>query len=100
MQREISNKIQLSEILNPLNDVSAVSSIDNTSNFRCVFEKVDRLGDLWDRGQADTSLIRYIPDLINVSRQEKIFNIVPKRAYATSTYTGKKPLGFTIELAR
>ena len=32
--------------------------------------------------------------------KKKKFNIVPKRAYATSTYTGKKPLGFTIELAQ
>ena len=98
MQREITNKIQLGETLNPLNDVSAVSSIDNTSNLKDVFGKVDKLGDLWDRGQADTSLIRYIPGLSNVSRQGKIFNIFPKKAYATSTYADKKTLEFTIEL--
>ena len=40
MQREISNNIQLVETLNPLNEVSAVSSIDITS----VFGKVDKLG--------------------------------------------------------
>ena len=99
MQREISNKIQLGETLNPLNDVSANSSIDNTSNLKDVFGKVDKLGDLWDRGQADASLIRYIPGLSNVSRQGKIFNIVPKKAYVTSTYTDKNKLEFTIELA-
>ena len=98
MQREISNKIQLGETLNPLNDVSAVSSINNTSNLKDVFGKVDKLGDLWDRGQADTSLIRYIPGLSNVSRQGKIFNIIQKKAYATSTYADKKTLEFTIEL--
>ena len=43
MQREISNKIQLGETLNPLNDVSAVSSIENTSNLKDVFGKVDKL---------------------------------------------------------
>ena len=53
MQREISNKIQLGETLNPLNDVSAVSSIGNTSNLNDVFGKVDHLRELWDRGQAD-----------------------------------------------
>ena len=58
MHRKISNKIQLGETLNPLNDVSAVSSIDNTSNLKDVFGEVDKLGDLWDRGQADASLIR------------------------------------------
>ena len=84
------DKIQLGETLNPLNDVSAVSSIGNTSNLKDVFGKVDKLGDLWDKGQADASLIRCIPGLSNVSRQGKIFNIAPKKAYATSTYTDKK----------
>ena len=79
MKREISNKIQLGETLNPLNDVSAVSSIDNTSNLKDMFGKVDKLGDLWDRGQTDARLIRYIPGLSNVSRQRKIFNIVQKK---------------------
>ena len=77
MQREISNKIQLGETLNLLNNVSAVSSLDNTSNLKDVFGKVDKLGDLCDKGQADASLIRYIPGLSNVLRQRKIFNIVP-----------------------
>ena len=99
MQREIGNKIQLGENLNPLNNVSAVSSIDNTSNLKDVFGKVDKLGDLYYRGQADASLIRYIPCLSNVSGQGKIFNIVPKKASATSTYTDKKTLEFTIEQA-
>ena len=79
MQREISSKIQLVETLNPLNNVSAVSSIDNTSNLKDVFGKVDKLGDLWDKGTVDASLIRYILGLSNVSRQGKIFNIVPKK---------------------
>ena len=46
MHREISNKIQLGNTLNPLNNVSAVSSIDNTSNLKDLFGKVDKLGDL------------------------------------------------------
>ena len=58
MQREINNESQLDETLHPLIDVSAVSSIDNTANLKDVFGKVDKLGDLWDRGQADESLIR------------------------------------------
>ena len=68
MQRETSNKIKLGETLDPLNDVSVVLSIDNTLNLKDVYGKVDKLGDLWDRGQADANLIRYIPGLSNVSR--------------------------------
>ena len=79
IKREISNKSQLGETLNPLNNISAVSSIDNPSNLKDVFGKVDKLGDLWETGTADASLIRYIPGLSNVSRQGKIFNIVLKK---------------------
>ena len=68
MQREISNKIQLGETLNPLNDVSVDSSIDNTFILKDVFGKVDKLGDLWDKGTVNASLIRYIPGLSNVLR--------------------------------
>ena len=99
MQKEISSKIELGETLNPLNNISVVSSIDNTSNLKDVFGKVDKLRDLWDKETTDASLIRYIPGLRNVTRQGKIFNIFPKKVYATSTYTDKKTLEFTIELA-
>ena len=99
MQREIGYKIQLGDTLNTLNDVSAVPAIDNTSNLKGVFGKIDKLGDLWDRGKADSSLIRYIPGGSEVLRQGKIFNIVSKKVYALSTYTDKKTLEFTIELA-
>ena len=96
MQREISNKIQLGETLNLLNNVSAVSSIYNTSKLKDVLGTVNKLGDLWDRGQANASLIRYIPGLSNVLRQGKIFIMVPKKAYATSTYTDKKHLNLQL----
>ena len=42
----MSNKIQLGETLNPLNNASAILSIDNTSNLKDVSGKVDKLGDL------------------------------------------------------
>ena len=63
-----------------LNDISAVSSIDNTSNLKDIFGNVDKLGDLWDNGTTDVSLIRYIQGLSNVLRSGKIFNDVPKKA--------------------
>ena len=90
----------MGETLDPLNNILVVSSRDNTFNLKDVFEKVDKLGDLWDRGYANSSLIRYIPGLSNVSRRQgRIFNIVPKKAYTTSIYSNKKTLEFTIELA-
>ena len=96
MQREIGDKTQLGDTLNPLNDVSTVPAIDNTSNLKDVFGKIDKLGDLWDRGKADTSLIRYLPGGSEVLRQGKIFNIVPKKAYVSSTYSDKKHLNLQL----
>ena len=98
MQREICDKTPLGDTLNPPN-VSAVPAIDNTSNLKDVFGKIDKLGDLWNRRKGDASLIRYLLGGSEVLRQGKIFNIVPKKAYASSTYTDKETLEFTIELA-
>ena len=53
MQWEVSNRIQLGQDLNSLNDVSVVWSIDNQANVKDLLSKVDRLGELWDEGKAD-----------------------------------------------
>ena len=89
MQREIGDKIQLGDTLTPLNDVSVIPAIDDTSNLKDVFGKTDKLRHLWDRGKADESLIRYLPGGSKVSKQKKI-NIVPKKVYVSSTYIDKK----------
>ena len=57
MQREISNKVQLGENLNPLKDLPKVPAIDNTSDLKDVFRKVDKLGNLWEDGKMDYNLI-------------------------------------------
>ena len=57
MQIEISTKIQLREILNPLKDLPKVPSIENTSDLKNVFRKVNKLGNLWEDGKVDYSLI-------------------------------------------
>ena len=58
--------------------------------------KIEELRDLWDRGKADASLIRYLPGGSEVSRQGKTFNLVPKKTYASSTYTDKKHLNLQL----
>ena len=99
MQSEVSNKIQLGENLNPLRDMSNVPSIDNVGNLKDVFGKVDTLGVLWNKGETDASLVRYIPSLSDASRQGQIYSINHKEAYAAQTYTDKKSLEFTVNLA-
>ena len=99
MQREIRNKISLGENLNPLRDVTNVSSVDNVANIRNVFSKVDKLGNLWDKGEADADLARYISGLTDASRQGQIYNIEPKKAYAAQIYVDQKTFEFTVTLA-
>ena len=67
MQREISNKVQLRENLNPLKDISKGPSIDNTVDIKDVFGNVDKSTTLSGEGKADINLIRYIPGLALVS---------------------------------
>ena len=98
MQREVPNRIQLGQDLNPFNDVSAVPSIDNQANVKDCVSRVDELGKLWDEGKADESLARYLPELTNVSGQGKLY-IIGRGTYATSPYTDKIMLEFTIQLA-
>ena len=54
---------------------------------------------MWDKGTVDASSIRYIPGLSNVLRQEKIFNIVPKKRAQNQHTPIKKILELLIELA-
>ena len=69
MQREISNKVQLEENVNPLKDLPKVPAVDNTSDLKDIFRKVDKLSNLWEDGKVDYSLVRYLPGLATVSRQ-------------------------------
>ena len=90
MQREVSIKIMLGENLNLLRHVTNVPSVDNVANLRNVFRKVGKLGNLWDKGEADAELARYIPGLTEASRQGQNYNIKPKKAYAAQPYVDLK----------
>ena len=85
MQREIRDKIRLGGNLHPLGDVTNVPSVDNVANLRNDFSKVDKLGNLWDKDEADANLARFISGLTDTSRQGQIYNIEPKKAYAAQT---------------
>ena len=92
MQREIRNKVQLGENLNPLKDISKVPCINNIAALKNVFGKVDKLKTLWGEGKADISLMTYIPGLAQVSRQGRINKIVEKKPMSHLTALIKKRL--------
>ena len=52
MQRNISNKIQLSDTLNPLHDYRGVPAVDDEGNLENLYSKVDKIGEFWKTGKA------------------------------------------------
>ena len=97
MQRPISNKIQLGDTLNPAKDYGGVPSIDDEGNLENLIGKVDKVGGFWKTGKADGDLARYLPNILPVTRQNQVAGQLPRKAYASVTYSDKKILEFTLE---
>ena len=98
-QKPISNRIEFGQNLNPLRDYAGVPSVNDDGNVQTLIDKVDKLSTFWKSGRADGDLIRYIPNILPVTRQNLINGIDSRQAYANETYTDKKTLDFTIKLA-
>ena len=99
MQKSIRNKIQFGKNLNPVDYYGGVPSVDDDGNLETLFSKVDKVGKLWESGKADGDLVRYVPNILPVTKQNQIGGINPRQVYASETYTDKKILEFTIILA-
>ena len=77
MQRNISNKIQLWDTLNPLQDYGSVPAVDDEGDLENLYSKVDKIGAFWKTGKADEDLSRYIPNIVPVTRQNQIARHLP-----------------------
>ena len=97
MQPPISNKIQLGDTLNPAKDYGSVPSTDDEGNLENLIGKVDKVGGFWKTGKADGDLARYLPNILPVTRQNQVTGQLPRKAYASLTYSDKKILEFTLE---
>ena len=98
MQRAISNKIQLGDTLNPLDDYGGVPSINHEGTLENLIEKVDKAHLFLKTGKADKDLSRYFPNILPVTRQQQIASEIPRKAYASVTYTDKKQFEFILNL--
>ena len=47
----------------------------------------------------DFYLIRYLPEIAKISRQGQVYNVLPKKAYASPNYVDKKTLEFNVILS-
>ena len=98
MQWNISYKIQLGDTLNLLQDYGVISTVDDEGNLENLYSKFDKIGAFWKTGKADEDLSRYIPNIIPVMRQNQTAGTIPRKAFASVTYSDKKNLEFVLEL--
>ena len=98
MQRNMSKKIQPGDTLNPMLDYGDVPAVDDEANLDNLYSKVDKVGGFWKIGKADKSLARYIPSILPVTRQNQIAGSIPRKAFASVTYSDIKILEFVLEL--
>ena len=98
MQKPISDKIQLGETLNLARDYGGVSSINDEGTLENILSKVDKVQSFIGKGKADGDLSRYYPNILPITRQSQIASELPRKAYASVTYSDKKQLEFVLDL--
>ena len=92
MQKAISNKIQLGETLNPLDDYGGIPSINDEGTLENLIGKVEKVRCFMKTGKADGHLSRYFPNILPITRQSQVTGELPRKAYASVTYSDKKQL--------
>ena len=98
MQKAISNKIQLGDTLNPLNDYSGVPSINDGATLENLIGKVDKVRGFLKTDKADGDSSRYFPKILPITRQSQVAGKLPWKGYASVTYLDKKHLEFILDL--
>ena len=98
MQKAISDKIQLGKTLNPLNDYGGIPSINDEGTLEKLITKVDKVRGFVATGKADGDLSRYYPNIFPIMRQAQTVGEIPRKSYASVTYSDKKQFEFALDL--
>ena len=98
MPKAISDKIQLGQTLNILDDYTGVLSIKDEGTLENLIGKVDKVRGFVKTGKADRDLSRYYPNTLPITRQSQIAGELPRTAYASITYSDKKQFKFALDL--
>ena len=85
--------------LNPLKDANGVISADYTAQYDRLVKKANNLQNFLEKGEAEGSLLRYLPGLAKSLYQGQIKGTIEKRAYADDTYKDLKTAEFNIQLS-
>ena len=98
MQAGVSEKVKLGQNLNPADDATGVESIDYGASVDDLVGKVKKLKTLYEKGQIDADVLRYVPGMNKKMYQGQLNYIETRKAHASSTYTDMEQLEFVIEL--
>ena len=98
MPKAISDKIQLGQTLNILDDYAGVLSIKDEGTLENLIGKVDKVRGFVKTGKADGDLSRYYPNILPITRQLQIAGELPRTAYGSITYSDKKQFEFTLDV--
>ena len=98
MQKAVSDKIQLGQTLNLLDDYAGVPSIKDEGTLENLIGKVDKVRGFVKTGKADGDLSRYYPNILPITRQLQIAGELPRTAYGSITYSDKKQFEFTLDV--
>ena len=99
MQREISNKVFLENIVSLYEDAGRLSATDRkTSNYNDAKEKVKKIRELINTGRYDEDIAKYIPGLLQLKFQGMREDIDTKERVAHSSYTDMEQFDFQILL--
>ena len=97
MQREISDRIFLSETLNPYENARKSTAIDKTaSNYNDAKEKVQKIMDLIGTGKYDENLAKYIPEMLQLAFQGMMEDVDTKEKTAHPSCKDIEQLDFQI----
>ena len=99
MQREISNKVFLENIVSLYEDAGRLSATDRkASNYNDAKEKVKKIRELINTGRYDEDIAKYIPGLLELKFQGMREDIDTKERVAHSSYTDIEQFDFQILL--
>ena len=98
MQKPIPDKTQIWQTLNPARDYGGVSSITDEGTLENILSKVDKSTNFIKTGKADEGLSKYYQNILPITRQSQVAGQIPRKAYASKTYSDKTQFEFTIEM--
>ena len=84
--------------LNPLKDLPKVDEVHYSADFDNLYSKKDDFEKFSKNGKVSHSMLRYIPGLVKIGHQVRLYSTETIRTYADDTYKNKKVVELNVQL--